>query len=179
MVGNNILLIGFMGVGKGRLARELAERTGFYAIDTDDLIESFENRKIKKIFRDDGEAVFRTLEQKTATWLERYVTNTIISTGGGFFVVKNLREIGTVVFLQSAFEPIVDKIMNHPKAKKKIKKRPLFQDTDQAKLLFEKRQPLYASCADITINVEGKSTEDIAGEIMGKVEGVFVTPSIA
>ncbi len=41
-----------------------------YAIDTDDLIESMENRAIKKIFAVDGEAYFRNLEKKTALWLE-------------------------------------------------------------------------------------------------------------
>ncbi len=35
-----------------------------FAIDTDDLIESMENRKIKKIFASDGEPYFRNLEKK-------------------------------------------------------------------------------------------------------------------
>ena len=43
--------MGFMGVGKGSLARELAKRTARIAIDTDDLIESLENTTIKKIFK--------------------------------------------------------------------------------------------------------------------------------
>ena len=47
---NNIILIGFMGVGKGTLARALSKATQHYCIDTDDLIESLVNKKIKKIF---------------------------------------------------------------------------------------------------------------------------------
>ena len=46
---NNIVLIGFMGVGKGTVARELVRRSSYFAVDTDDLIESIENKKIKKI----------------------------------------------------------------------------------------------------------------------------------
>lgn len=42
----NIVLIGFMGVGKGRSARCLAAKTGRYALDCDDLIESSANSKI-------------------------------------------------------------------------------------------------------------------------------------
>ena len=44
----NIILIGFMGVGKGSVARVLARKMGVFAIDGDDLIESFANKKIKK-----------------------------------------------------------------------------------------------------------------------------------
>ncbi len=38
-----------MGVGKGTTARAFAKEYGVFNIDTDDLIESKENRKIKKI----------------------------------------------------------------------------------------------------------------------------------
>ena len=171
---NNILLIGFMGVGKGKLARELASRTDYFAIDTDDLIESFENITIKNIFKDKGEAHFRNLEQKVANWLEDSVENTIISTGGGFFGVDNLNNIGCVVYLQSDFDTISEKMMGHPKAKKKIKKRPLFQNTDKTRKLFESRLPLYEAKADITINVTGKSTNDIADELLRKLEATLI-----
>jgi len=177
MKANNILLIGFMGVGKGRLARELAARTDFIALDTDDLIESFENRKIKKIFSEEGEPYFRNLEQKVATWLELHVSNTIISTGGGFFAVKNLNNIGSVILLQSDFDTILREMLEHPKAKKKIKKRPLFQDAEKARTLFEMRQPLYAAKADIVINVAGRQPEDIANEIMSHLK--LVAPAEA
>ncbi len=167
---NNILLFGFMSVGKGKLARELAGRTDYFAIDTDDLIESFENMTIKNIFNDEGEAHFRNLEQKVADWLEHCVENTIISTGGGFIGVENLNDIGCVVYLQSDFDTISEKIMGHPKAKKKIKKRPLFQSTDKTRKLFESRLPLYEAKADITMNVAGKSTNDIADELLRRLE---------
>ncbi len=169
MKKSNILLIGFMGVGKGSLARELARTTDFFVLDSDDLIESSENRKIKKIFKEDGEAYFRSLELKVANWLENHVTQTIISTGGGFFAVENLNNIGTVVFLESDFDSVLNKIMNHPKAAKKIKKRPLFQDKVKAKELFDQRQPLYAAKADITIQTAAKTLQEIAVEIREKI----------
>ena len=42
-MAENIILIGFMGVGKGRVARTLAAGTGRYTVDTDDLIETMVN----------------------------------------------------------------------------------------------------------------------------------------
>lgn len=61
----NIILIGFMGVGKGSVAREVVNNSEYIAIDTDDLIESMQNRKIKNIFHDEGEPYFRNLEKKS------------------------------------------------------------------------------------------------------------------
>jgi len=122
----NIILIGFMGVGKGTVARALSKESDGYAIDTDDLVESLENRKIKEIFKEEGEAYFRTLEKKTAKWLEKNVSDAIISTGGGFYAVKNIHKIGKVILLDASFDYIYQQILNHPNADKKLAKRPLF-----------------------------------------------------
>lgn len=162
----NILLIGFMGVGKGTVARALAKESKAYAIDTDDLIESLENRKIKDIFAEDGEAYFRDLEKKTAKWLEKNVSDAIISTGGGFYKVKNLKKIGKVILLDASFDYIYQQILAHPNAKRKLTKRPLLQDTKKAKALFKERVPLYRSVADAVIMIEGKTPKEIAKEIL-------------
>ncbi len=161
----NIVLIGFMGVGKGTLARALAGKTGIYAVDTDDLIESLTNMKIKKIFKKKGESYFRELERRTAEWLAHNVQNSIISTGGGFYKVPNLKEIGTVVYLEADFDWIYDRITKSKNAKKKIKKRPLFKSYKKAKTLYEERKPQYEAIADITINIQNKTTEEIIEEI--------------
>ncbi len=166
----NIVLIGFMGVGKGTLARAMAGKTDIYAIDTDDLIESLTNKKIKKIFKKKGEAYFRALEQKTADWLAKNVQNSIISTGGGFYKVKNLKDIGTVVYLQADFDWIYDRITKSKNAKKKIKKRPLFKSYEDAKRLYESRVPEYEKAADVIVNVENKSTEELVEEVLEKVK---------
>jgi shikimate kinase len=165
----NIVLIGFMGVGKGSLARALARETGMYAVDTDDLIESLENRRIKRIFKKDGEAYFRELEQKTSLWLEQGVSNCIISTGGGFHSVENLNRIGTVVYLRSDFDSIVDRMLAHPNAKNKIAKRPLLKNRKKARELFARRTPEYERKADITIDVAGKDIPTIVRELLAKL----------
>ncbi len=166
----NIVLIGFMGVGKGTLARALAGKTNLYAVDTDDLIESLTNMKIKKIFKKKGENYFRKLEQRTADWLAQNVKNSIISTGGGFYKVKNLKEIGTIVYLQADFDWIYDRITKSKNAKKKIKKRPLFKSYKDAKALYKQRVKEYESVADITINVENKKTEKIIEELLKAIK---------
>ncbi len=169
-MSKNVVLIGFMGVGKGTIAREIVKQSDIFAIDTDDLIESMENRKIKKIFKEEGEEYFRRLEAKTAKWLEKNVKNTLISTGGGFYKVDNLNKIGKVVYLKSSFKAIIDRIKSHPNAQNKLKKRPLLKDLNKAKKLYESRIKDYEKKADIIIDVENKTPEDIAKEIIKKAK---------
>ncbi len=167
---NNIVLIGFMGVGKGTVARAFADLyEAYYAIDTDDLIESLQNRKIKKIFEEEGEPYFRNLERKTARWLAQNVQNAIISTGGGFYRQENLREIGTVVLLDSSFEAILKRIVEHPNARRKLAKRPLFSTPEAAEALYNERESAYKAVADIVVNVEEKDPQSIAKEIYANI----------
>ena len=138
-MSKNLVLIGFMGVGKGTVARALVRKSGMFGLDTDDLIESIENKKVKAIFEEDGEEYFRAMEKKTAKWLSKNVTNTIISTGGGFFKVDNLNKIGKVIYLKSSFEGIIERLKAQPNAEQKFNKRPLLKDIEKAKALFEER----------------------------------------
>lgn len=169
MKKNNIILIGFMGVGKGTVARALVKKSNMFAIDTDDLIESMENRKIKKIFEVEGEPYFRALEKKTALWLEKSVFDTIISTGGGFYKQENINKIGKVVYLKSSFQGILDRINAAPNAVNKLKKRPLLQNMEEAIKLYNLRAKEYEKVAKIIVDVENKDIKDIIKEILGQI----------
>lgn len=164
----NIVLIGFMGVGKGSIARAMVKHTSMMALDTDDIIESIENRSVKTIFATDGEEYFRNLERKIARWLKKKVTGTIISTGGGFFKVPALKKVGTIVLLNAPFDTIYERILAHTDSAKKLKKRPLFKDIDKARELYNERLSQYLKVADIVIDVSHKSVDSIAKEIIEK-----------
>ena len=166
---NNIILIGFMGVGKGTTARAYSEKYDVFIIDTDDLIESKENRKIKTIFKEDGEKYFRLCEQKCANWIESSVDNSFISCGGGFYNVSNLKKLGTVVLLDASYEWIFNRLSTADNAKAKLRKRPLFSEPEKAKALYAERDKAYKEVADLIINVENKSMKNIIKEIHKKV----------
>ncbi len=164
----NIILIGFMGVGKGTTARAFAKKYGVYNIDTDDLIESKENRLVKKIFEKKGEAYFRQCEQETADWIEQCVTGTLVSCGGGFYKVNNLKKLGTVVLLDASFEWIHNRLKTAKNARSKLAKRPLFSDEKKAKALYKEREKAYRKSADVIIDVANLSLNEQIEEIARK-----------
>ncbi|MCJ8326166.1 MAG: AAA family ATPase [Campylobacterales bacterium] len=166
---NNIILIGFMGVGKGTIARSLYSLTKNFCIDTDDLIESLKKMKIKDIFSKHGEDHFRELEKECSEWLEKSISNSIISTGGGFYKQKNLKNIGKVIYLESSFDEILNRINSSSNSQAKLNKRPLLININEARKLYNSRINEYKSISDISVNVEKKEPIKIAKEILKKL----------
>lgn len=149
-----------MGVGKGTTARAFTKKYGTYIIDTDDLIESKENKEVKKIFAKEGEAYFRKQEQQTADWIEASITGTFISCGGGFYKVNNLKKLGTVVLLDASFEWIHNRLKTAKNAKAKLAKRPLFSQEKEAKKLYKEREKAYKKLADVVVDVENLTLQE-------------------
>ncbi len=147
MISTNIILTGFMGSGKSSVGRVLAKELNTYFIDTDNLIESFENKTIPEIFKEEGEEAFRAKERYCFNWIKNNVKNTIISVGGGFPVfVPEIKEAGLVIYLKVPFEEILKRMSDE-----EIKRRPLFQDIQKAKELYVKRDKIYEKLADVII----------------------------
>jgi len=157
-----------MGVGKGTTARAFTKKYGTYIIDTDDLIESKEKKEVKKIFAKKGEAYFRAQEQETANWIEKCVTGTFISCGGGFYKVDNLKKLGTVVLLDASFEWIHNRLKTAKNSENKLAKRPLFSQEKKAKKLYEEREQAYKKLADVVIDVENLTLDEQLEQIAKK-----------
>ncbi|MGB0990772.1 MAG: shikimate kinase, partial [Halarcobacter sp.] len=89
--------------------------------------------------------------------------------GGGFYKQENINKIGKVIYLKSSFQGILDRINAAPNAARKLKKRPLLQNLDEATALFDSRVPDYERVADIVVDVEKKPLEKIVEEILGQI----------
>jgi len=157
-----------MGIGKGTTARAFTKKYGTYIIDTDDLIESKEKKEVKKIFAKKGEAYFREQEQEAANWIEKCVQDTFISCGGGFYKVNNLKKLGTVVLLDASFEWIHNRLKSAKNSEAKLAKRPLFSQEKEARKLYKEREKAYKNVADVIVNVEDKSIDEVIDEIAKK-----------
>ena len=79
---SRIILTGFSGTGKTKVARLVAARLGWQAVDTDDLIVQHAGKRIPDIFAQDGEDAFRRIERDALTEV-CHQPRTIIGVGGG------------------------------------------------------------------------------------------------
>ena len=159
----NIVLIGFMGSGKSSVGRVLAKQKGMYFIDTDSLIESFEGQKIRDIFANHGEGYFRELEKKTFNWLSSCVDNAVISTGGGMpTVIDSFSSLGKTIYLKVGFDTLLDRL----KAEE-FDKRPLFQDIEFARKIFEIREPIYTQKSELIVDAN-MEFESVLKEVSSK-----------
>lgn len=144
----NIVLCGFMGSGKTTVGLELAKIMGRKFMDTDDMIEREQGVAIKAIFTVHGEEYFRDLEFACCKKISA-MKNCVVSTGGGALTFKRnvdaLKQGGRIVFLDADFDVICQRIGN-------TRTRPLFQDREKARALYDERRPKYLSAADYIVD---------------------------
>ena len=145
---DNIVLCGFMGSGKTVVGRELAKILGVKFVDTDELIEKEQGVEIKAIFAPHGEDYFRDLEYEMCKKVAE-MNGVVVSTGGGAMTfernVEAIKNGSRVVFLDASFDVICHRIGNSTS-------RPLFNDREKARALYDERKDKYLKAADIVIN---------------------------
>ncbi|HQY92316.1 3-dehydroquinate synthase [Caldilinea sp.] len=105
----NLILTGFMGVGKSTVGRLLAARLNRRFVDMDDVLVARFGKEIPAIFAEEGEEAFRVAEARLCQELadERGL---VISTGGGALVnaqSKAALEASGVVLCLHAAEPVI------------------------------------------------------------------------
>lgn len=151
---SNIVLIGFMGSGKSITGKLLAYRLGYNFVDTDLAIEKEYKMKIKDMFAQEGEAVFRQRETDTIKRLAQK-KHQVISTGGGVATkaedMTALRQNGIIIALTALPHTILKRTNND--------KRPLLakkNNNERLKTIIElmaKRAPFYKQ-ADLVIKTD-------------------------
>ena len=86
----NLVLIGMMGSGKTTIGKEISKKTDLKFVDTDQLIEIYENMKIRDIFEKKGEKFFRIIEEKIV-FKTLKLSGQVIALGGGSFLNNKIR----------------------------------------------------------------------------------------
>ena len=150
-----VYLVGMPGAGKSTVGRELAGRLGVPFVDLDDEIERETGTTVARIFREEGEAAFRTLE--AAALMKASMDDpSVVACGGGIVLEPanriTLRNTGTVVYLDVPVEDLRRRVP--PDAD-----RPLIRREGDLERLLESRGPLYREFAGNVVDGRGDPGE--------------------
>lgn len=169
MEKQNLVLIGFMGSGKTSVGVKLSYKLRMPVEDTDRLIERREGCTVSDIFREKGEACFRQLETDLLRELAESKAAKIYSVGGGTPVREENRELlkrlGTVVYLRVRPETVYERLKGDTT-------RPLLQcenPLEKIRELMQARESAYESAADMILDVDGMTLEQIQESIIMKI----------
>ncbi len=159
----SIFLVGYMGAGKSSVGAAVADRLGFRFIDLDREISRRLGATIPEIFTQSGETAFRAAESDELARCAE-LDDVVVATGGGAFCSDANRELihrlgGVSVFLDLPWAVLQQRLAVDNSG------RPMFDDTNQARQLFEQRLPQYR-CALVRVALAGDEDPD---EVVGRV----------
>ena len=169
MKKNKIYLIGFMGVGKTSVSKELGKILNRLVIEIDEIVEMNSNMSISNIFSEFGEDYFRNLETEALSSIQGD-TNVVVSTGGGIVTrevnVDIMKKEGIVVLLNAKPETIYNRL-------KDTNTRPILNNNMNIEFISDlmgKREDLYNRVKDIEIETDNKTIREVCFEIIDRLE---------
>jgi shikimate kinase len=154
-----------MGTGKTTVGRTVAHRLGFRCVDSDHEIERSAGKPVAKIFADEGEAHFRTLERR---FIEggHDPEKLVVACGGGLVIQPGIlgliKERGVVVCLHASIETILSRTGRHGPT------RPLLdvQDPDaRARALYAEREPIYKAAGTVILT-DGRPLSEVVAHVI-------------
>jgi shikimate kinase len=162
----HLVLVGMMGVGKSTVGRILASRLHRRLIDSDEEVEARTGRTVREIFEADGEEAYRPLERDALMDALDSPEPAVIAAAGGVVLSAQNRSAlkeraGVVVWLRGDPTVLATRAMSGGH-------RPLL-DKDPASTLarlVSEREALYREVADVMVDVEGLTPEQVADRIL-------------
>lgn len=164
----SIILIGMPGSGKSTVGVILAKSLGIDFVDTDLLIQRREKRLLQDIIDKDGIDFF--LDSERDTVLDVDEKNAVIATGGSVILredaMNHLKKLGKVIFLDVSVNELERRLSN-------IKTRGVAAEKGESvKDIYDKRFSLYKKFADITVNADSLSCEQIVNIICERLNKI-------
>ncbi len=173
----NLYLTGYRGSGKSTVAPILAGLLGWEALDSDAEIETLVGQTIAEIFAAEGEKGFRRWEASVIEGLAM-LDRTVISLGGGAVLDPRSRErlgkTGKTVWLSVSAETSWARIAEDGVS---TTQRPNLTQTGgiaEIEQMLAERTPIYESCADLIVEADHASPEEIATTIFDYFEPILL-----
>ena len=160
---NRIVLVGFSGAGKSTIARKIAARFGFDALDTDKMLEEKYHISVYDCFEKYGEETFRKLEYEI---LKKTLQqeNVVIACGGGTPCYADamtlINEAAFSIYIEMSQKSLVHRLL-HAKVIRPLTKGKTEEELSEfvnRQLSF--REPYYKQ-AHITVKGENFDLEEI------------------
>ncbi len=153
-----------MGAGKSTIGRLLSNELKLTFFDSDKEIEDRCGANIPWIFDREGEPGFRDREQQVIDDLTQK-SSILLATGGGAVIREQNRQHlanrGTVIYLRATVEQQIART-------ERDRNRPLLREGNPRQILqtlFEQRDPLYQSIADIVIETDQRNPRWVVQEL--------------
>ncbi|MCU1450922.1 MAG: Shikimate kinase [Acidimicrobiales bacterium] len=161
----HIVLVGMMGAGKTSVGQLLARRLDRPFFDVDAWIEDEEGTSIASLFQSRGEAAFRDLEARVLPSFLASRVACVLAVGGGAVTEERNRTAlngeARVVWLRATDQTLVGRVGDGSD-------RPLLAGKDvPAELagLSLRRTPMYTEVADVVVDVDGLTPDEIVDRI--------------
>lgn len=161
----NIVLIGMPGAGKSTIGVILAKVLALNFIDSDLLIQEQEGMLLKDIIATKGIEGFREIENQVNRDID--TDKSVIATGGSIVycpeAMEHLGNIGVLVYIKLDYETINNRLRD-------IRKRGVvFREGQTLRSLYDERKLLYEKYAQIVVDGNGLSIEDLMANIADSV----------
>ncbi len=171
--GLNLYLVGMMGSGKSSTAPFLAEKLSYGFVDLDQAIEAICGKAIAKIFEEDGEQEFRSIETQVLKAIgQRH--SLIVATGGGVVTrVENWGVLhqGVVIWIDPGITRLSCRLRNDPGERPLLKTK----TTEAFSQLCLEREKYYSE-ADLHLKVEEETPKEVAQKILTRLPLILNTP---
>ena len=159
---NNIILVGMPSCGKSTVGVVLAKTMNKGFVDTDILIQQREGRTLQEIINTCGNDYFHQVEE--AVLLDFDGQNYVVATGGSaiYFdrAMDKFKENGKIVYLKVSLDTVLKRLNNIKTRGVTLAKGQTLGD------LYHQRVPLYEKHADVIIEADGMSVEQVVERII-------------
>ncbi len=164
-----LALVGMPGCGKSTVGRHLARQLALQFVDSDAEIEQRIGMPIKDFFAQQGEEVFRDVEQDVIDTLSAR-DGLVLATGGGAVLRPSNRDAlhsrMHVFYLRSSPEELHRRLRHD-------RQRPLLQVADplgRLRELYRERDPLYRRTAHFVVETPRPSVPALLGMVLMQLE---------
>jgi shikimate kinase len=163
---SRIAVVGTMGAGKTTVGRALAERLGLRYVDNDEQLAASSGRDAATLLREEGEDALRAAERAALAAAVGRAEDVVLGVAAGTAAEPQTRELlagVTVVFLRARPETLAGRVAGT--GRPWVDEDPLGVVTE----LDARRRPAYEQLADVTVDVDELSVEEVVTEIVRRL----------